>query len=384
MSIGSFMFFASFNMVLPELPNYLKSIGGKDYVWMYVGAFAIVALISRPFSGRLADTIGRVPVMLFGAMICLITSSLYPFVNTIVFFFSLRMIHGFSAGFTPTGSTAYIDDIVPSTRRGEAMGIVGIINNLGMSLGPALGAFITLQTSLNTMFVTSALFAATSLGIFLTMKETLKNKQKFSPKLLKLKKADVFEPRVWLPSAIMLLCVIPAGVVLTVYPDMSDALGLKNKGIFVTIFTLASISMRFGAGKLSDRIGRRVVTFWGCTMLLLSMICLALTHSVLLFIISALLYGFAFGILSPTLFAWAADLSVPENKGRGISTLFMALEAGIVLGSLLLKLFNKGAFNHLPLTFCVCGICVIIAIILLQLNKYYPKGWIKSQLQAQL
>ncbi len=124
-------------MIIPELPEYLTLLGGAEYKGLIISLFTITAMLSRPFSGKLADKIGRVPVMIFGASVCLVCSLFYPIVTTLAGFFLLRLVHGFSTGFTPTGTTAYLADIVPAHKRGEAMGLLGTATAVGMAGGPA-------------------------------------------------------------------------------------------------------------------------------------------------------------------------------------------------------------------------------------------------------
>jgi MFS family permease len=111
--LSSFLFFASFNMIIPELPSYLSSIGGEEYKGYIISLFTLSAGLSRPFSGKLADKIGRMPVMVFGVMVCFLVSLFYPLLTTVSGFLFLRFLHGFSTGFTPTGTSAYVADIVP-------------------------------------------------------------------------------------------------------------------------------------------------------------------------------------------------------------------------------------------------------------------------------
>ena len=143
-------------MIIPELPAYLTSLGGADYKGLIIALFTLTAGISRPFSGKLADTIGRVPIIIFGAVVCIICSLIYPVLTTLSGFFLLRLLHGFSTGFTPTAITAYVADIVSEKRRGEAMGIVGISINLGSSIGPSVGSYLAAYHSLELMFYTSS------------------------------------------------------------------------------------------------------------------------------------------------------------------------------------------------------------------------------------
>src|SRR5690606_14156583 len=111
--------FASFNMIIPELPAYLTSLGGAEYKGLIISLFALTALFSRPFSGKMADKLGRVPVMMTGSAVCLVVGILYPLFSTVWGFLLLRLVHGFSTGFTPTGQAAYLSDIIPAERRGE-------------------------------------------------------------------------------------------------------------------------------------------------------------------------------------------------------------------------------------------------------------------------
>ena len=59
-------------MLIPELPDYLTSLGGEEYKGLIISLFTLTAGFSRPFSGRLTDRIGRVPVMAFGSLVCFV------------------------------------------------------------------------------------------------------------------------------------------------------------------------------------------------------------------------------------------------------------------------------------------------------------------------
>ena len=129
--LSSFLFFASFNMIIPELPDYLSSLGGAEYKGLIISLFTLTAGLSRPFSGKLADKIGRIPVMIVGGAVCVIAGFMYPLTGTVAAFLFLRFMHGFSTGFTPTGTAAYVADVIPAGSRGEAMGLIGLSGSLG-------------------------------------------------------------------------------------------------------------------------------------------------------------------------------------------------------------------------------------------------------------
>jgi len=336
MCLSSFLFFASFNMLLPELPDYLTSLGGADYKGYIIALFTLTAGLSRPFSGKLADTVGRIPVMVFGSLVCFLCGFFYPWVATVSGFLLLRLLHGFSTGFKPTGTAAFVADIVPLERRGEAMGLLGVAGSLGMAAGPALGGVLANQFSLGTMFYCSSGAALLSLIVQGTMTETLPpaQRERFSWRLLRLQWNEILEPQVLAPALVTLLCLFPLGIVLTVIPDQSTSLGIANKGLFFTFYTVASLVVRLVAGRASDRYGRVPVLRLSTGLLFVALLLLSQARSAPFFLFSAAVFGFATGLNSPTLYAWTIDLSNPARRGRGVATMYMALEAGIGLGAL--------------------------------------------------
>ncbi len=362
------------NMLLPELPAYLDAMGGQDYKGAIIGLFTISACISRPFSGRLADTIGRVPVILFGTLVAVVTNSLYIVVPGILGFLILRLIHGLTIGFNSTGATAYISDIVPDEKRGEAMGFFGLMNNIGAGLAPLLGSFMTKTFGINAMFITASVIASVSALVFWNINETLKNKQPFKLSLLNLEKQDLAEKRVWLPAIIMFLMVFSFGTILTVGFDLAEKLNAPNKGLILMIMTLSSIGIRVIAGKFSDRYGRKSVMLIGLTILCIGLVLMANATNLNSLYIATCIVGIANGMNNPTVFAWVTDWGNPKNRGRAISTLFIALEIGVGIGSFISAAVYRNKISNIPTTFYLSAALVVIAIIVLSITwKYKPK-----------
>lgn len=366
---SSFLFSSSFNMLIPELPAYLSSMGGASYKGLIIALFTITAGISRPFSGKLTDTIGRVPVMAVGSLVCFVCGFLYPVIHTVAGFLFLRLFHGFSTGFKPTATAAYIADIIPANRWGEAMGIHGICFSTGMAIGPALGSMITAHHSINILFYVSSLFALLSIVILMNLKETHPEKQRFHWKHLRIGWNEIIEPQV-LPAAITtFIGYLSYGVVLTLIPDWGASLGVHNKGSFFIYFTLASLLMRFVAGKLSDRKGRVVVLKIAYLFLIASAVMIALAKTPLLLTVGAVLYGVATGLFSPAVSAWTADLSLPAYRGKAMATMYISLEAGIGLGAALSGWAFADHLERVPMIFAVTAVATAIGLLYLLLYR---------------
>jgi MFS family permease len=363
--LSSFLFFASFNMIIPELPNYITQLGGAEYKGLIISLFTLTAGLSRPFSGQLADKMGRIPVMLIGGAVCILCGFLYPITGTVAAFLLLRLVHGFSTGFTPTGTAAYVADIIPMERRGEATGLLGLAGSLGMAAGPALGAAIANSFSLDAMFYSSSVAAFLSVAVVARMHETLDNPNRFRMGLLKISRREIFEPRVMAPSVFMMLTVVSFGIILTIVPDFSEHLGIQNKGLFFTSFTLSSLAIRFLAGRASDKFGRIRVLKISSALLVVAMGLIGWVTTATGLLLAAAVFGVAVGMNSPTVFAWTIDLSHPAHRGRAMATMYIALEAGIGLGALMSGWLYANDPTKFPLVFWTGGACAMLGFLYL-------------------
>ncbi|RYY14008.1 MAG: MFS transporter, partial [Cytophagaceae bacterium] len=144
---------------------------------------------------------------------------------------------------------------------------------------------------------------------------------------------EVLEPRVLAPALATLLCLFPYGAIVTVIPDQSEALGL-SKGIFFSCYTGAALATRLLLGKASDTYGRVPVLRWSAVVMALGLALLVWAPGAAWFLAGALVFGLGAGLNSPTLYAWTVDLCDPERRGRGVATMYIALEVGIMLGAL--------------------------------------------------
>lgn len=360
-----FFFMTSFNLILPELNNYISILDGADKKGLIITLFTISAAISRPFSGKLADTIGRKKVIYLGIICSFIVMLIYPFSYSVLFFLILRFLHGFSAGFAPTGATALLTDLIPEKSRGHAMGIWGTFISLGIGVGQTLGSWIYLSFGFTLLFLIGALFSLIAFILVFWIKETLVNQQEFNFKLLKISWKDVFEPNVLPAAFVMLLSAMCSGMIFVLTPDLSTYLGISNKGFFFGIYVIATILIRLLTSSLSDRIGREKTLLIGCFILVISMLLVGTSNSIVSYIFAAIIFGIATGITSPTMFAWTADLSHEDRRGVGAGTMFIALEFGIMFGALLTLVSYDSTKSTIFLTFLIGAMMATIACIYL-------------------
>lgn len=115
------------------------------------------------------------------------------------------------------------------------------------------------------------------------------------------------------------------------------------------VFTIASLLIRFVAGKASDRYGRTKVIKMGLAVLMLALTVIGFADSAFMLMVGAAIYGVSTGILSPALNAWTIDMSLPDHRGKAVATMYIALEAGIGLGALCAGWYYQDVLLRIPL-----------------------------------
>ncbi len=375
MCLAMFFFMTSFNLILPELNGYISLLDGADKKGLIITLFTISAALSRPFSGKLADTIGRKKVIYFGILCSLIVLLLYPFSLSVFFFLMLRFFHGFSAGFAPTGATALLTDLIPEKSRGHAMGLWGTFISLGIGVGQTLGSWIFVTfNSYDILFLSGAVFSLVALILVFWIKETAVNPSKFKLEFLKISWKDVFEPNVMPAAFVMFLSASCSGIIFVLTPDISTYLGISNKGFFFGIYVISTILIRLFTSSLSDKIGREKTLLIGCLILIISMFLIGISDSQIDYIIAAVIFGIATGMSSPTMFAWTADLSHEDRRGVGAGTMLIALEFGIMFGALLTLVTYDNTKDTIFLTFIIGAIMATCACVFLVWQLWNKKN----------
>ncbi|MBI1837046.1 MAG: MFS transporter [Flavobacteriia bacterium] len=362
----------SFNLIIPELNDFLSKLGGENQKGMIFILFTLSSAISRPFSGRLSDHIGRKKVMYLGIIVPIFVSLLYPLSYSVFFFLTLRFFHGFSAGFFPTGSTALITDILPSNKRGVGMGIWGTFTSLGIGVGQGIGSFVNDLVGIDNLFIIASILSIFSMMLIFFVKESLHRREKFNLNHLKVPKNDIIEKPVLPAAIVMFLTAFCSGIIFVITPDMSKFVGIENKGWFFVFYVICTIFVRLFLGSISDKIGRIKTLSIGVFSLIISMVLIAYSTTPLTYTFASIAFGFATGITSPTIFAWTADLSEITRRGIGAGTMFIALELGIMFGAFSTMLTYDNTKETISLSFNIGAISSGIA--LLYLIWLYQKG----------
>lgn len=349
------LFWSSLASLLPTLPLYVEFVGGtRQQIGLVMGSFAIGLLLSRRWLGPLADIRGRKLVLLLGVFVAFLAPLGYLWVNSIPFLLIIRAFHGISVAAFTTGYSALVTDLSPEGRRGELIGIMTLVNPVGMALGPALGGILQVWLGYPPLFVMSSSLGLASLLLLTRLKEsrTIIEKEKISDK----NTSDQYwqllgTPQLRTPTLILFLVGLVFGTLSTFIPLFIQETGVKlNPGLFYTTAAIASFSARLLIGRASDHYGRGLFITGGLLCYTISMFILCISHDTSAFLLAALLEGAGGGTVFPMMLALISDRCSSQQRGRFFSLcvggfdLGMAI-AGPVLGFIAEKVGDRMMFN---------------------------------------
>ena len=248
--LAVFLFYLSFQLLVPVVPLYAVRLGASDVqLGLLTGLFAGTAMLLRPVVGQLTDSLGRRPLILLGSAIFAAAPLGYAAVGGLAALLALRVLHGSGMGFGQTAASVAAADLAPIARRGEALGVFGLASTFGIMLGPYAGIELYERFGSTTTFLVAASLAAGSVAVATTLPETR------PPSAHAARPSGMLSAAALYPSALYLAFFFGYGGVVSFLPLFAEREQLGNPGLFYTLFALAGVAVRPGAGRLADRLG---------------------------------------------------------------------------------------------------------------------------------
>jgi MFS family permease len=339
--------FLSFYLLLPILPVRAARLGmAETAIGLVIGLFALASMAWKPWAGWVLDWRGRRPLLIAGAALFAVASLAYPAARSVWPFLAIRVVHGTGMGLFPTAAAAIVGDVVPATRRGEAMGLFGMAANLALAAGPAVAG-----PAEEWLGFTGLCIAAATLGVVGTGLAILTHETGTRTPRPPLRLRGVFSRQAFFPAMLTLLVFVPYGALMAFLPLLAAERGVASFGLFFTLTALALLAVRTTAGQLSDRLGRPIVVAPALAVVAGAMLVVAFARAPWAIHAAGLLFGLGFGGAQPALMAWVTDVVPPGDRGRAMATYYTAWELGIGGGQVVLGLlFPLGGFSGLFVT----------------------------------
>lgn len=320
--------FTNHIMSLSTFPFYIQSLGGSEAIaGICAAAFAFVAVIIRPFVGWWLDNGARKVALVVGLLLLGAAPLGYVFVPVLSMSIAFRMLHGIGLSFSNSTTATVASDVICRPRFAEGMGYFGMATALASAIAPALGLSLMESFRFGTLYAVAAGIAGLGLVLFAFVRTRKVNVPK--------KKLDLrtIINRDSLPAtATMLVFMLTFGALENFVAIFAAENSPPSGSIYFIVMSVMLLVVRVTLGKLVDQRGEAIFVYTCNAAMLVAFLLLALVPNTATYTLSAVLAGYAFGGLEPSLQSMAVHTSTDETRGSANSTFLCGYDIGYGLG----------------------------------------------------
>jgi MFS family permease len=357
---AQFTFTFVFYILVPTLPIYLSRLGSAEAeIGVLIGIFFISSLVLRPFVGKALLKIPEKNFMITGTILFALASVAYLFVSPFWPLLIVRVLQGIGYGLFLTASYTLVANISPEDHRGQSLSYLYVAFNLSGALAPVLGMFVINNFSFTHLFLVCLGLSLCSL--FITYK--LGTRQVAPLQDSSIEDGFFLSRKALPPSIIGSFSLFTWGALAAFFPLYAINHGVANPGLFFTTIAIMLILGRALGGEIIDLYSKERIILPCLFTYIISMIMLAFSKTLPMFILVAAIWGIGHALLAPSLLVYALD-RVGSSAGPVMGTFTAFTDLGISLGPVVMGIIIHAA-SYRIMFLCLALIGVI------NLNYFY-------------
>jgi MFS family permease len=355
----SFTVFLSAFQLLPTAPfRVLQLGGGKFAAGLVLGFLTYASAISAPFTGALADRLGRRRTLLTVSLVLASFALLYAWVGTVWLLLGLVLVHGVFWSALLSASAAYVTESMPDTRRAEGISYWGMASTFSVALAPTLG-LVLFDRGWGWVCLSIGAGNLAMAAIAWRLPDDRHAREPHAGPIWSVFSREALEWRVTLLAVTLFLCAFGYGGITSFVALYADASGVA-RGLWFAAFSGAVILTRPFSGRLADRVGHVRVLIPCMVLSSIGYAMLALGGSTGVFAASAVVFGAGFGSAYPTFAAFVMAHIPPARRGAAFGGILAALDTGIGSGSMVIG-WTIEHYGFRP-AYGLGAVCAVLAI----------------------
>jgi MFS family permease len=324
-------------MIHSLLPVFLVVVLGATAtaVGILEGVAEGAIYVTKLISGRLSDRLGkRKGLVLAGYGLAALTKPLFPLAHSYAVVFAARLIDRIGKGIRGAPRDAFVADIVPVSLRGASYGLRQSLDSIGAVSGPLLATLLMMASGGNfrLVFWIAVLPALLSVAVLIWFVHEPAGPAASRQIRLRMdwEELRLFPRTFW--------AVVGLGAIFTLarFSEAFLVLRAQDLGVSIDYVPLVLVLMNgvyalsaYPAGRLSDRVNRRVVLATGAAVLVIADLMLAAGGGLTALMIGIALWGLHLGLSQGLLVALIADTAPRERRGTAFG--LFNIVSGIVL-----------------------------------------------------
>jgi len=354
LGVAELAYFTAVGVSIYALPLFVTGpIGGSEgAAGLAFGAFAISALVLRPYVGRLADSGGRKPLLFGGALLAAAGLVATAYVDHLAAVVALRLVLGVAEAMFFVSAFAMLADLAPASRIGEAISFNSLGLYLGLAFGPPLGEAVEHWSGF-----TAAWWAAGGLAALAALLALLVPETGAEPDPDAGPAALIHWPAVPV-SVAFLTSLVAVGGFLAFATLHAEDVDVARVSLPLFVYGSLVVVCRVVFAELPDRLPSLPLGAASLVAIAAGIGTVALWREPVGMYVGVCVMGVGVSFCTPAFFSAIFATAGPSERGAAAGTASIFLDLGIGLGPILLGVIADGA--GIPWAF---GLASVIALV---------------------
>lgn len=336
MLAASFFYLGSTMLVTPVISGFAGSLGATAaFMGVIGGLMNVCSLVVRPIAGNLSDIMRKRRIATIGSIVLAVSTSLYAVATDPVQIAVLRLVSGAGYAFCSVCMSTWFASLLPPEHVGSGMGMFGMMNALGMAVGPAIALAITDAFGYRPALLFGGVMAAMTMVLvqFVSNPGEPPARTAERPSVRPAHKLAILDTRVVPAAAIIALFTIPYMATQSFLVTFVAQRGLDlSVSLFFPVYAIVLLVLRFALKRQFDSVKFGPFLFAASASAVASLVLLTLMRGNLAMFAAAACMAGGYGIMCSVCQSTAVRLVGPEHAGMANSTYYMGLDIGMSAG----------------------------------------------------
>jgi predicted MFS family arabinose efflux permease len=327
--LAAFFSAAALHSLTPTLPIYLARSGSNEReIGILIGMFAVAALISRLFVGTALSKYREKTVMIFGALLSVMT-----FLASLVFrpfwpFLVIRFLQGTTLACMDTAVLAFVLGVIPLAYRTRALGYYMLAPSLALAAAAPFGMFVINRYGFAVFFLAGAGLAFCSFLMSWKIKgREITVDQNTSPG----GSGFILDLKIIIPGITAFLQFFAWGAVSAFFPLYAIDCGVTNPGLFFSAMAIMMIAGRMFGGRIMDTCNKEKFIAFFIPAITVLLVILSFSKTLVFFLIVGSLWGIGVAFFVPVSMAYSLEYA-GSSSGRAVGTFRALQDLGLGVG----------------------------------------------------
>jgi MFS family permease len=361
--LSSFGALTSFYLLLSVTPMYAMSAGaGSAGAGLVTGSLMLTTVLAEFASPRLLARFGYRAVFAAGALLLGGPAPALLLPHSMATIIAVSIARGIGFGLATVVLGALVAASVPAERRGEGIGLAGVVACVPAIVALPSGVWLARNTGYVVVIAITAISALAPLAATPWLADPASQQAEAGPAndspnglMSSLRSGGMLRP-----GLVFAATTVAAGVVASFLPLAAGvSAGVATLGLFAQAVT--ATASRWWAGRRGDRHGHAGLLIPGLLIAAAGMASLSWVSAPVVVITGMCLFGIGFGIAQNTTFALMLDRAPASGYGTASALWNLAYDAGYGTGPIVFGVFV--AHTGYPAAFALTGLLILAALV---------------------